>query len=464
MFHLVLATLVLLSSSRLPPAPSSPEVAARYRDSTITFEELDHLILGRFALSKVGRETRLFMLKRRLIETIAREQGVTAGDEAVTALMKEVEKGVVAAGQARDLGEYLRDQGVSLEEFRENLRLAVLHQLLTKRSLGIPEDQPVSGEQQEMWIESEISRRQLEEIPAPWEDGVVLSCGGVELGREEFLRFLRHRIDPEELRTGLINLLRVERMRARMPDLTDKALHAAVEEEIRGRQNEVAADPRYKGISYEQLLASQGILMDFWPDDPEILKSALARLWIERSYDEGALRAKYEDERELFDGKYGEAVETWVLFIRATDRPNELIPRDFEAAEKELYELSRKITSKNDFQAQLSRHSEDRASREKQGYLGWVTRQAQEGPNQARDAIFRALDAGTYQPLAPENATSRLIGPIRTKSGVVLLWLGQRRPVPAWTSMVVYVQRELRRRFAVGALEVGEVWTFLDRE
>jgi hypothetical protein len=459
---LLLAIAALLFPAGAAATQAPPEGAARHRETTISFPELDHLLLGRFALSKVGRETRLFLLKMRVIEAIAEEYGVIASEAEVDSMAAEIEKGVVAAGKANDLDDYLRRQKVPLEEFRESLRLAVLQQTLARRALGIPENQPISGEQQEMWIERAIGERGLEEFDAPWKDGVILTCGGVSIRRDEFLVFLRKRLDPVELRDALIGLLRVKAMRARMPDLTDGALATAVEEEIQGRRNEVMSDPRYQGIGYGQLLESQGILMDFWPSDPEIVGAALARLWVARSYDEGALRALYEDEREYFDGEFGEAVETWVIFFRAAQHPNELIPRGFEAAEKELYDISREIKSKEAFEAKVSSISEDRASREKKGFLGWVTRLARKGPNPARRAIFKALDSGAYKPGSPKNSPTRLIGPVRTKTGVLLLWLGERRPVPSWSSMLVYVHRELRKRFADQALAEEEIWTFLD--
>ncbi len=299
--------------------PATLVWAARLGETTVSFEELDRLLLGRHALSKEGRATMLYLLKLRVIEFLAREGGVAAAPAEIQALMEEVESGVVAAGKAASLADYLRREGIEAAEFEESIRLSVLQRELTRRALGIPVGEPVSGEQQEVWLESRISELGLEEFDAPWDGGLVLRCADVTLGRDEFLAYLRTRLDPANVREALVDLLRVKRMRARMPDLSAEAFARSIEEEIQGRRNEVTSDPQYQGIPYEQLLESQGILFATWPEDPALQQAALARTWVERKYDEEALRRVYEDERELFDSRYGEAIEAWVIFLRAAE-------------------------------------------------------------------------------------------------------------------------------------------------
>ena len=439
--------------------PAVPAWAARIGETTVSFEELDRLLLGRHALSKEGRATMLYMLKLRVIEFLAREGGVAASAADIQALRDEIESGVVAAGKASSLEDYLRQEGIDRAEFDESLQLSVLQRELTRRALGIPTGEPVSGEQQEVWLESRISELGLEEFDAPWDGGLVLRCADVTLGRDEFLAFLRTRLDQDKVREAMLDLLRVKRMRARMPDLSAEAFARSVEEEIQGRRNEVMSDPEYQGIPYEQLLESTGILYATWPEDPALQQAALARTWVERKYDEEALRRVYEDERELFDSRYGEAIETWVIYLRAAEVKNELI-RDFGEAEAILSQAREATRSKAEFLQRVQLLSEDKASREKEGLLGWITRPTTESPT--REAIFEALDSGAYQPGAAENSLSRMVGPVRTQTGVLLLWLGGRRPAPAWPTMVVYVARELRHRFVDDSLDARQVETYLD--
>ena len=448
--------------------PAEIKLAARYEKAFVTYRELDALILSRFAQSKLGRETRLFMLKLRVVDSIGRELGVQASPAEVNAMRDEFEASLIAAEQAKDLDSYLKYNGVSKKEFIESLRVAVLQAKLARIDLGIPPDDPVSGEQQEMWIEAQISERGLEELPAPWQEGVVLRNGDVEIQRDEFIEFLRGRLDPADIYKGLLEILRVKLMKDRMPDLDPQALERAIDEEIQNRRREVQSDPRYKGIPYEQLLESQGILFDSWHRDPNVQTAALARLWVRRKYkQEDMLREVYENERQYFDGLYGEAIEASVFFLRASSEPNELIPRTYSEAEellakiaKELEKAANEGSTKAAFEARVDLMSENPASRKRKGYLGWITREGSSGPNPARAAIFEAYDSGAWRPADPENSITRLVGPVRTSEGVLLLWLGDRRPAPTWNSMVVYVHKELRQRFIDEVLDERHVQTY----
>lgn len=440
------------------------ELAARAPGAHVTFEELDALVLSRHAQSRLGRETRLFLLKLRVVESIGRELGVQPSAEEVQAMLDDIERGVRQEGAARDIDEYLELQGVSKEEFLSSLRAAVLQTKLARLGLGIPAGEPITAEQQEMWLEARIQERGLEELPPPWESGPMLRCGDVTIERAEFLPYLRERLPDEDLRGMMMDVLRRKRLEARMPDLDPGTLSAAVQEELQRRRVEVQQDPKYKGLPYEQLLQSQGVLVESWDRDPSVAVAALSQLWMRRTYQTEDLRAAYENERAWFDAQFGEALEAHVLFLHATDRPNELVPLDHEAAEDQLLEVARGIRSFEDFQLAVELRSQDRASRDRKGYLGWVTRTGTSGPSPAREAIFEALDSGAYKPTLPADSPQRLVGPVRTERGVLLLWIGQRRPRPTWDEMIVHVHRTLRQRFIDEAVDPAQVITYLDEE
>ena len=82
-----------------------------------------------------------------------------------------------------------------------------------------------------------------------------------------------------------------------------------------------------------------------------------------------------------------------------------------------------------------------------------------------KQAIFDALDSERYDPAAPaDDAKKRIIGPVRNKSGAVLLWLGDRRPAPTWNEMKENVHRDLRRVFLEEVLPKSSVRTFRDKK
>lgn len=455
--------LIAILALSFAPARAEDEVAARAGDTVVTFAELDDLIFVRHANSPEGHEALKHLLKTRLLDELARESGLVVTEADVDALWQEAADGLAAAGQG-SIERMLREQNMSVAEFREFLRLGVVQRTLAARALGIPEGQPVSGELQETWLEGEIVARGLQEFPAPWVEGVVLTCGGVEITLPEYLRTLRDRVDPPALRRGLEQVLLEKRLRARMPDLSEDAIRDAVAEELARRRANVQSDQRYKGIGYDELMKAKGILIDYWPEDPSVVAAALTRLWVERKYDEEAMRRVYQDEREYFDGHYGEAIETWVLFLRAALYANDLVPRTYDDAEREIHEITRAVRSAEDFEVTVMEYSDASKSRELRGRVGFVTRLGNTLPAILRDEIYRCVDDGAYSPDLGPKDRRRLTHAIRTSEGVAICWLGERRPTPTWDQMIVHVHAELQARFQADSLDAASVVTYLDTE
>jgi len=455
-----------LAAAATPGAPAADDAhAARAGDTVVTWAELDQLLLDRYALSQRGREALLHLVKSRLLEVLAEESGLEVSERRIDERIAELEREMQKSGDGRGgLEQLLRRQGLSRATFRHYMRLAMVQETLARRALGIPADGPISGEQQEAWLEGVIAQRGLQERPAPWEDGLVCSVGGLEIRRPELLVHLRGQIDPPDVRDSCYQMLLRKRMLARMPDLAPQALERAVSEEIQRRRNDVMADPRYKGVAYEQLLQSQGIRIEAWPRDPAVQVAALARLWVERSYGAEELKRVYSDEREYFDGLFGEALEVRAIFLKAGKFKNDLMPRTWEEAERELDELGQQVQSAARFEEAAGEVSEDAATSAKGGSLGWLTRAGGERNLQAKAAVFAHLDQGRFDPDGDEDDRRRLLGPVRTASGCMLLWLGRRRPAPAWETMIVHVHTELRRRFVDDCLQRDAVVTWLDAD
>lgn len=455
--------LAALCGLRTPAEGARSDVPARAGETTLSWAEVDRLLLDRHALSENGREALLHLIKSRLLDVLAVETGLEVPSSAIDARVAEFERQV--RGDPRfpgGLADMLAAERMSMRTFRDFLRLAVVQETLARRALGIPEDGPITGEQQEMWLEGVIAERGLEERPDPWDDGVVCRLGEITITRDEFLVHLRSRTDPDDVREGCYQLLLRKRLLARMPDLSAAALEKAVEEELSRRRNKVRADPRYQGVEYERLLAAQGIRVAAWPSDPAVQVAALARSWVERSYTADDLKRVYADEREHFDGLFGEAVETWIVFLKAVKFANDLQRRNFEEARAQLVEASAGLDTHAEFETLAAGLSEDGPSRDRKGLLGWVTREGPRVPAEARAAVFGHLDGARFDPGGPTDDRRRLVGPVRTASGCMLLWLGRRRPAPAWETMVVHVHTELRRRFIEESLQRGTVETWLD--
>lgn len=418
------------------------EIAARAFDTVLTWDELDEVILARRAMSKEGRENLRHMAQVELLDVLGRQNGLSASDEEVEAQLRQIQAQLAASGEKTSFGDLLKEKRVTLAEFRRLLRLASVQETLTRRALGLKDGDEVTGEQQQIWIDDALLQREYEEFNPPWSDGVVARCADFTITQDEFLRSLRMRLSDETLREDSWQLLLVKRMRARMPDLAPEKLAKAVAEELQRRRDDTKRDPRYKGVSYESLLATQGVLVDRIERDPGVLVGALSKLWVERSYDDAALQRVYKDERELFDGAYGAAVDTSMIFLRAAHFKNEFVPRTFAEADQKLRDVRARVRTLEAFRLAAKEISEDAQTKDAQGAMGYLTARTTKVPAEVQAEIAAAV--GTD---ASASAEACLVGPVRVPNGCVLLWFGLRRPAPAWDTMAHHVRTELRRRF-----------------
>ena len=446
---LVLAPLLVSVGYSAPasvPAPLeeefAPDVAARGKDTTITWSELDALLVVRRARSTEGREALRHLAEVKMLEVLGVETGLAASDEAVETQLRDIERQVAASGEHGGLENMLREKRVTLAEFKRLLKLAAVQETLTRRALGLGDAERVTGEQQKLWMDDALLQRKYEEFNPPWKDGVVARCAAFTIPEREFLEYLRLRLSEESLREDCWQLLAAKRMRARMPDLAPERLAQAIEEELQRRRDETRRDPRYKGATWESLLATQGILADRMDQDPGVHIAACSKIWVERSYDDASLQRVYKDERELFDGAYGPAVDTSMIFLRAGAFKNDYNPRVFPEAEKALHDLRARIRTLDEFKALAKEQSEDPDSRENSGALGYVTARSPRIPPEILTEVKQALATS-----ASASAAESMVGPRRVSNGCVLLWFGSRRPAPSWEAMAVYVKSELRRRF-----------------
>jgi parvulin-like peptidyl-prolyl isomerase len=461
---LLVAALSGLGAARAQtPAPAEvpgrgSEIAARAGEETLSRGELERLLLQRHAFSPDGREILRHLVQTRMIDHLGEQAGVKVGQKEINALWDRLDRDARQNGLDGGMAEELKRTGMTAEEFRELLRLQILQQILTRRSLALGADAAVSGDQMALWIDSEIEERGLQVMVPPWADGVIAHCGEVGIEVAEFASLLALHLPENEVDEAAYHALLLRGIERRMPDLSPEARTAALERELGRRRAEVEGDAAFKGLSFDDLLGAQGMTLEGLRRDPALAIAALSDLWMERTYDEDGLRAAYEDERSLFEARHGEAARAHAIFLRGAKFRNKWNPRTFEEAEAELEAMKARLTDLPSFVEAARALSEDPRSKAAGGELGWVTRGGESAPPSLREAVFTRL--GTGEAL-PEGGA--LVGPVRLENGAALLWLSERRSSPGWEDMRAQVRQELRRRFLADVLSAEEVRTFRDR-
>ncbi|MBI5361864.1 MAG: peptidylprolyl isomerase [Planctomycetes bacterium] len=419
-------------------------VVATALDTPLTWKELEPVLLLKRVLSRDGRDALQHLAKSRLLEVAAKEQSVVVPDSVVDARIAEIEQQMLAEGRKDGLAGEMKKARMTPVEFRRYLRLGLQHEILTRRALGKPDGESVTTEQQELYLDHLMQERAFEMFSPPWRDGVAAKAAGVVVTPREYLLHLRRSLPAEALHEDVYPTLLLKRAKARMPDLAPEKYTKAVQAELQRVRDTVAADPTKKGISYDKLRAAQGYLADRLEQDPDLQCRALARLWVERNYDDPTLKRVYADEREHFDAQHGAAIEVRWIFLRAADISREGGLLTFKEAETRLAELQPKVKSLEDFERLVKAASEDGPTRENGGRLGFVTVGNPRHPEAVRQVVQKEL---AVRPVLVASSAGSMAGPVRLPNGMALLWLGARRGAPSWEQMALYVQAELRQRF-----------------
>jgi len=470
----MILTTVLAWSAALPPAVLGPEatlsalarqpaaspgnraeIVAQALDTTLSSEELEEILYIRRAASEDGRAALRHLAESKLLDQLARENRVAPDDAELEKRIRAFDQDIKRGGDAAGIDGHLKKARLTRPEFKRFLALGIVQETMTRRALGLSDDKPVTPDQQKIWIEEELAKRGFQPFTPPWKDGVAARAADFQVTGAEFLQYLRQRLPSDTLREDCYQLLLSKRMLARMPDLAPEKLQKAVAEELQRRRDEAKLDPKNRGIGLDQILAAQGIVVDRLADDPAVRISALSKLWVERSYDAETLKRTYQNERELFDGLYGPAHEVGFLFLRAAAFKNQLNPRTFEEAEREIAGFAGRARTREEFRELAKQVSEDADTKAAGGEIGWVGPLTPKVPREVRDEVSRRL-------AMPEGSAQGLAGPLRLANGVCLVWIGRRRPVPSWEAMSGYVRAELRRRFVEDVLPRSAVVTVFE--
>jgi hypothetical protein len=436
-------------------APSTqPRIAARGGGETLTYAEIDELIVWRHSLATEGRAALKSLLELRALETLGNESKIEVSKRMLNKRWEELDITIKASGQLGGLIGQMEASGVDPKVFRDMLRLALIQEILAKRALGIPEGELITGEQQSVWLDEMIELRGLREIEHPWPGGVVAVWGDLELTRREYLDHLRDQLTTDMLDKLCYDGLLEKKVRSRLPDLSDKGLETALQQEVERRRVEAESDPSYKGIRYEDLLSARGLSVEGLKRDPAIRVATMSRIWVDRAYGGEKLREHYDSERKHFDGLYGSGAAVNLIILKAAIYKNELAPRTFDEADAELETLRARVEGAEDFARLARMHSEELASRERGGDIGFVTRRSPGVPAEIRSAVFSVLDKED----GPVHG--RIVGPFRMQGGSVLACLRERRPKPTWEEMSGHVHRELRRSLIEEALLQKDIKTW----
>lgn len=331
----------------------------------------------------------------------------------VRAFWDDLQQQLRAAGQRPE--EFAAVRNTSEKQLLEDVALQMAQERLVRAELGLSAKERVSGDMMQLWLQEEKKRCEVVSDAELLPPGVAARVGEINVPLLDLgMLLLRTSEDNERDRnirqvaylTTLEALARKEGF-----TISEADLDAAV-----ARRREEARDPRFGGVTLENLLKSQGLTVEAWRESRVFRASILLDKLAARRFPADALAAEIARDRDAVLELVGPRRRISVVFVRALDPPNALVTRDFDAAMRHL-EAVRARLAKETFENVARIESEHNGSKAQGGDVGWHRRRSDKLPEPVLAAAF-ALPAGEVSM------------PVRADDGAFLVKAVEVEPVP----------------------------------
>lgn len=424
-----LASTVL--TALLAPPQDAGEVLARYQlrgaPAVVTRTDVAYEMAQHMRRRDRGTDAAGMLVDTLLTRREAERLGVMPTEAEARAFWSKLQDQLRAAGHRPE--EFAAVRNSDERQWLADLAVQLAQKRLVRRELSLRSDDEVTGDMLQLWLVEARKRTPVVTDPDRLPAGVAVRVGDSEVPLLELgLLLLRTSEDHErdKMVRQIVYLESLEALAARETvTVTPEDLDAA----IARRRQDAQRDPRYRGVSFENLLQAEGLtvpaLRELRVFRAQVLLDKLAL----RLYPDAKLQQELTGQRQQVLDAVGPRRHVGIVLVRALDEPNALITRDFAAAAEHLVAVRERI-AKDGFRATASIESEHGPSKARGGDVGWHRRQSDALPEPLLQAAF-ALAAGEVSM------------PIRGDDGCYLVTVFDVEPVPTDAELIVRL-RELR--------------------
>ncbi len=315
--------------------------------------------------------------------------------------------------------------GVSLADFRLQLRYLLALETMARKDFGIPDGEEVAAARMTVWLADARGKAALKKEGLP--DGVAAMVNSEPVYDEQVGRELERSLGKSETRSALNALIGMRLVRARMAEVGVTVSPLDLEHELSVRRKQFEKNPRFDGIDFAQFLqATRSQTPEQMKADDEFLAQVGLKKVVLKVRSEEELRRHFEENREL----YGPLIRASHILIKASEAST---PGSRSVAEaKELIEkVAAELKAGADFAAVASKQSED-TSRAQGGDVGFFP------PKGVMDEAFAKAAAAL--------SVGAISEPVRTAAGWHLILVTERKPPPTFDEVREEVVTDLSRR------------------
>jgi hypothetical protein len=346
-----------------------------------------------------------------LVDAVLTRRAATAKhlmptDEEVRKFWADLQAQLRAAGKKPEEFAAVRNTGET--EWLRYLAIQMAQERLVRAELELDPKEQVSGDMLRLWQQEARKKATIEIDPDVLPIGTAAVIDGETIPMVELGTLLLRTSEEDERRKFITQFVYLRSIDAFAKEQGVEPSLRDIETAITERAKEAARDPRFHGLPFEQVLkTTTGMTLAGLKQSRVFRAKVLLEQLSEKLYPDATLRQDLEHDRQAILERVGPRRRISMIFVRAIDEPNALIPYDFPAAIKKLGEVKTRL-QKDDFDIVARIESQEPMSKAQGGDLGWHTRKSPRLPESVLKTAFA---------LAPNEVSE----PVQDKDGCFLV-------------------------------------------
>ena len=347
-----------------------------------------------------GRAACAQLVKSALVRRAAAREGVWPGSTALQARWNELRSQMKAAGRDPDKEPLLRNCPESV--LLDYLAVDLAHEQLVRRELSLSKQEQVSPAMLELWVKEARESARIIDDPDQLPIGTAAKLGDDGLPLLDLGMLLLRSSDHAEIDKFVRQVVVLDCIEDTARSEGVEALAEDLRMEIDMRKTMADRDPRFGGLSFEQLLRAQGLTPDWLLQSRVFRAQILQKKVIAKRHPKSQLLARLASDRSGELEQFGARRRLAIVFLRALDEPNAIVPRDFDKALADLAIVSARL-AKESFESVARIESDDPGTKMRGGDCGWLQRRSRDLPEPVLAAAFALSSGGVSEPIRADD-------------------------------------------------------------
>ena len=420
------------------PPQDPPDVLATFKlegkPATVTRNDVAIEMAFHLRRRSRGQQACEMMVDTTLARRAAKRQNLMPTEAEVRAFWEELQKQLRAAGQKPE--DFAAVRNTSMAQWYEDLAVQLAQERLVRAELRMRPDEQVSGDMLKLWLQEERKKHKVVTDPDQLPPGTAARIDADDLPIADLGSLLLRTSEDHERDRFVRQIVYLQCIEAFARNDGVQLTEADLDEAVKRRRDDAARDPTVRGISLDQILKAEGLTVTSLRELRVFRAQVLLDKLAQKRFTSADLLAQLDRDRVKMLELVGPRRRLGVIFVRALDEANPLVPLDFAAATKHL-EAVRQRLAKETFATVAKIESQDPASKMNGGDAGWHRRRSDKLPEPVLAAAF-ALTSGDCS------------APVRGEEGCYLVKVLDVEPMPTDDFLVgelrAYRARELSKK------------------